>query len=130
MSSPRRLPLVLGLLLLFGALGWWLLPSDPASTPASVPPSAVRPSHPAATPPAELSPALPAPPATLADGSPIPTSVALDLNSPRFDITHDLNLVDALFTNWPRPVLATIEGDELQVWGVVTHSIHGHRPHA
>ena len=23
-----------------------------------------------------------------------------------------------------------LEGDELQVWGVVTHSIHGHRPHA
>jgi hypothetical protein len=36
----------------------------------------------------------------LADGSPIPISVALDLNSPRFDIAHDLNLVDALFVNW------------------------------
>lgn len=100
MSSPRRLPLALGLLLLIGALAWWFLPRDPAPAPSIASSPSVRPSTPATIPAAALPPATPAAPPTLADGSAIPTSVALDLNSPRFDITHDLNLLDALFTEW------------------------------
>lgn len=100
MLSSRRLPFALGLVAVVALLVWWLLPRDPAPTPPIPASSAVRPSSPATTPAVALPPALPAPPTTLADGSPIPTSVALDLNSPRFDITHDLNLVAALFTEW------------------------------
>ena len=97
--SSSRLLFALGLVALVALVVWWLLPRDPVPTQPVPPPSAVRAPAPSAA-PITAPAALPAPPPTLADGSPIPTSAALDLNSPRFDISHDLNLVDALFTNW------------------------------
>ena len=88
--SPRRLPLVLAAVLFLGALVWWLVPRP------------IQPPAPVATPPTRAQPPLapPAAPRTAADGSEIPVSLALELNSPRFDVTHDLVLLNDLLTNW------------------------------
>ena len=98
MSSSRRLPFALGLVAVVALLVWWLRPGPLVDRASPEPLAAGATQAKNTSTPGPQAPL--APPATLADGSPIPTSVALDLNSPRFDITHDLNLVDALFTNW------------------------------
>lgn len=94
---PRRLLSALGLLLVVGLLVWWLGPGAPE--PVSAPSAPV----PAPTPAAadarrEKNPAPPA--RSLSDPYEAPASLAADLNSPRSDITRDLNLINDLFTNW------------------------------
>jgi hypothetical protein len=93
MSLSRRLSLALGFLAVVALLVWWLAPSPDAGADLRPPPSSV------ATKTGNLrdGPPARAPQPAATD---VPVSVAADLNSPRFDITHDLNLVDALFTDW------------------------------
>ncbi len=97
--SFRRLLLVFGLVLLGGALVWWLLPR-----PADFSPAAPSPAAPAA--PAALS--LPAAPVPFAgandrplfvDSSPT-VSVAAALNAPGNDIVRDLALLRDLLSDW------------------------------
>ena len=97
--SFRRLLLFLGLVLLGGALVWWLLPR-----PADFSPAAPSPAAPAA--PAALS--LPAAPVPFAgandrplfvDASPT-VSVAAALNAPGNDIVRDLTLLNDLLSDW------------------------------
>jgi hypothetical protein len=94
MSSRRLLP-ALAAILFFGALAVWLIlrPTPPPATVATAPARAQPPISPPTAPPAP-------PPAAVADGSALPVSVALELNSPRFDVTHDLVLLNDLFNDW------------------------------
>ena len=92
---PRRLPLALALLLLLlGALVWWLVPRAtpvPPVAPAVVPAPA----------PAPAQPPMGNRESKIENSSgPAPVSLAADLNSPRFDITHDLVLLNDVFTSW------------------------------
>ena len=98
MTSRRLLP-ALGLLLLTGLLVWWLLPRPPEPEPVSTRPAATPvPTPEAADTRREKNPAPP--PRALTAPFEAPASLAADLNSPRSDITRDLNLINDLFTNW------------------------------
>ncbi len=96
MTSRRLLP-ALGLLLLLGLLVWWFLPTEPDPATAT-PPAISVPSPEAAD--ARREKNLPQPPRALTAPYDAPASLAADLNSPRSDITRDLNLINDLFTNW------------------------------
>ncbi len=94
---PRRLPLALPLLLL-GALLWWFFPRPGSAPPAPSQISNFKSAVPAPGP-------APSPPQIENRKSPIenpepPVSAALELNSPRTDITHDLVLLNNVFTDW------------------------------
>ena len=100
MTSRRLLP-ALGCLLLLGLFVWWLLPHapEPELEPARARASAI----PVATPEVadarrEKNPSPP--PRVLTAPYEAPASLAAELNSPRSDITRDLNLINDLFTNW------------------------------
>jgi hypothetical protein len=99
--TSRRLLSALGCLLLLGLFMWWLLPHapEPELEPALARASAI----PEATPDTvdtrrEKNPS--APPRPLIAPYEAPASLAAELNSPRSDITRDLNLINDLFTNW------------------------------
>jgi len=96
MTSRRLLP-ALGLFLLLGLLVWWLLPPEPA--PTSVRPVAIFVPTPEAV-DVRREKNLTLPPRALTAPYEAPASLAADLNSPRSDITRDLNLINDLFTNW------------------------------
>ena len=88
--SSRRLLVAFGLLLL-AVLVWWLLPRSTPITPV------IRAAAPAPPPAAKIEnreSKIENPPA------PVSVSLAADLNSPRFDITHDLVLLNDVFTSW------------------------------
>ncbi len=97
--SSRRLPLVLGLLLLVGALVWWFFPHP--SSPDSSSPVASASSPPAPPPVSAASNPVPVniQKPLFVDSSP-PVSVAAELNSPRHDIGRDLSLLNDLLTDW------------------------------
>ena len=97
MISRRLLP-ALGLLLLLGLFVWWLVPRapEPELEPARARASAI----PVATPEVadarrEKNPSPP--PRVLTAPYEAPASLAAELNSPRSDITRDLNLLNDLF---------------------------------
>ncbi|MBC7369351.1 MAG: hypothetical protein H7343_21495 [Undibacterium sp.] len=93
---PRRLPLVLGLLLLLGILAWWLFPR-----PTSAPALSQLLNH-----KSKIPPAPPMPLAAKIENreskieNPPPVSAAFELNSPRYDVAHDLVLLNDVFNNW------------------------------
>jgi hypothetical protein len=100
MTSRRLLP-ALGCLLLLGLFVWWLWP--PAPEPELEPARARASVIPVATPEVadarrEKNPSPP--PRVLTAPYEAPASLAAELNSPRSDITRDLNLINDLFTNW------------------------------
>ena len=100
MISRRLLP-ALGLLLLLGLFVWWLVPRAPE--PELEPARARAPAIPIATLDSadarrEKNPSPP--PRVLTAPYEAPASLAAELNSPRSDITRDLNLINDLFTNW------------------------------
>lgn len=89
---PRRLPLIIGLILLGVILAWWLRPRPvPFTTSAVVP---------IAPPPAAVGVSPIENPKSKPENSADPVSAALELNSPRHDIARDLVLLDTVFTNW------------------------------
>ncbi len=90
--SPRRLPLALGLLLLLGILAWWLFPRPAPVTPSVVVSSASPPVAGGVSPVENQKSKI--------ENSADPVSAALELNSPRYDIAHDLVLLNNVFTNW------------------------------
>ncbi len=97
MTSRRLLPALGFLLLLSGLLVWWLLPR--ALEPDSSRIAAIS----APTPEAVDTRREKNPPAvarSLSAPYEAPASLATELNSPRSDITRDLNFINDLFTNW------------------------------
>jgi len=102
--APRRLALVVGLVVFVAAVFWWQRPAPREAVPALVP--ALTPSAAAAGQKEPSAAAAPvSPPAGLQPQAatslfPDHVSVALDLNSPRFNLTHDLQLLNDLFIDW------------------------------
>ena len=115
--SSRHLPTIALLAALLFALGFWLHRARREPALVAIPPSAatallaaknenLKSPIPVAAPAsvAALAPALPLPPRSPrpapSENSADPVSAALDLNSPRTDITRDLILLNDVFTNW------------------------------
>jgi len=103
--SPRRLTAIALLGALILALALWQHRARRAPAPADSkienPESKIQP---AATAPSAFPESKIDSPKSKISGSaglfPDHVSIALDLNSPRFDLTHDLRLLNDLFTDW------------------------------
>ncbi len=100
MTTRRLLPALVCLLLL-GLFVWWLLPRapEPEIEPARARASAILVATPEVADARREKNSSPSPRVLTAPYE-APASLAAELNSPRSDITRDLNLINDLFTNW------------------------------